>query len=144
MNLNPGQRGIECSPTVFEGRRNANKIPASPKRMKSQRIVNFGFNGFGADNVNVHRAAAKLLFPKAARPAAPCATYCYHAICGLPLGHAGPPAFRHSTANASWSDSTKSIAPFPLSHSGWSVNPWSSFLHADWQAQNKLSPNCQI
>jgi hypothetical protein len=25
----------------------------------------------------------KSLFPKAARPAAPCATYCYHAVCGL-------------------------------------------------------------
>ena len=30
------------------------------------------------DNVNVHRAAAKILqAEKAARPAAPCATYCY-------------------------------------------------------------------
>ncbi|WP_238381193.1 hypothetical protein, partial [Mariniblastus fucicola] len=33
------------------------------------------------DNVNVHRAAAKdLQAEKAARPAAPCATYCYVAI----------------------------------------------------------------
>ena len=32
------------------------------------------------DNVNVHRAAANILqAEKAARPAAPCATYCYHA-----------------------------------------------------------------
>ena len=35
------------------------------------------------DNVNVHRAAAKIMQAgKAARPAAPCATYCYPAICG--------------------------------------------------------------
>ena len=33
------------------------------------------------DNVNVHRAAANdLQAEKAARPAAPCATYCYPAI----------------------------------------------------------------
>ena len=33
------------------------------------------------DNVNVHRAAAKdMQAEKAARPAAPCATYCYHAF----------------------------------------------------------------
>ena len=33
------------------------------------------------DNGNVHRAAAKVLqAEKAARPAAPCATYCYVAI----------------------------------------------------------------
>ena len=33
-------------------------------------------------NVNVHRAAAKdMQAEKAARPAAPCATYCYHAVC---------------------------------------------------------------
>ena len=33
------------------------------------------------DNGNVHRAAAKdLQAEKAARPASPCATYCYHAI----------------------------------------------------------------
>ena len=32
-------------------------------------------------NVNVHRAAAKdMQAEKAARPAAPCATYCYHAF----------------------------------------------------------------
>ena len=35
----------------------------------------------GHDNVNDHRAAAiDLQAEKAARPAAPCATYCYHAI----------------------------------------------------------------
>ena len=34
------------------------------------------------DNGNVHRAAAKVMqAEKPARPAAPCATYCYHAIC---------------------------------------------------------------
>ena len=33
------------------------------------------------DNVNVHRAAAKdMQAEKTARPAAPCATYCYHAL----------------------------------------------------------------
>ena len=33
------------------------------------------------DNVNVHRAAANdLQAERAARPAAPCATYCYHAL----------------------------------------------------------------
>ena len=33
------------------------------------------------DNGNVHRAAAKdLQAEKPARPAAPCATYCYHAF----------------------------------------------------------------
>ena len=39
------------------------------------------FNGFSKqDNGNVHRAAAKVLqAEKAARPAAPCATYCYPA-----------------------------------------------------------------
>ena len=29
----------------------------------------------------------KSLFPKAARPAVPCATYCYHAIHGSTVGH---------------------------------------------------------
>ena len=39
---------------------------------------------FEVDNVNVHRAAAKVLqAEKAARPAAPCATYCYHALSGI-------------------------------------------------------------
>ena len=34
------------------------------------------------DNVSDHRAAAiDLQAEKAARPAAPCATYCYHAVC---------------------------------------------------------------
>ena len=34
------------------------------------------------DNGNDHRAAAiDLQAEKAARPAAPCATYCYHAVC---------------------------------------------------------------
>ena len=34
------------------------------------------------DNGNVHRAAAKdLQAEKTARPAAPCATYCYRALC---------------------------------------------------------------
>ena len=39
------------------------------------------FKGFSKlDNGNVHRAAANILqAEKAARPAAPCATYCYHA-----------------------------------------------------------------
>ena len=33
------------------------------------------------DNGNVHRAAANIMqAEKAARPAAPCATYCYHAV----------------------------------------------------------------
>ena len=81
MNLNPGQRGIECSPTVFEGRRNANKIPASPKRMKSQRIVNFGFNGFGADNDQDNRVRTiDLLFQK-------------HAQAGLRVHHIVIPRF---------------------------------------------------
>ena len=36
------------------------------------------------DNGNVHRAAAKdMQAEKAARPAAPCATYCYHAVLQL-------------------------------------------------------------
>ena len=36
---------------------------------------------FKPNNVNVHRAAANILqAEKAARPADPCATYCYHAI----------------------------------------------------------------
>ena len=35
------------------------------------------------DNGNVHRAAAKdMQAEKTARPAAPCATYCYRALCG--------------------------------------------------------------
>ena len=39
------------------------------------------------DNVNVHRAAANILqAEKAARPAAPCATYCYHAIAAYSWG----------------------------------------------------------
>jgi hypothetical protein len=34
-----------------------------------------------SDNGNVHRAAAKIMqAEKAARPAAPCATYCYRAV----------------------------------------------------------------
>ena len=38
------------------------------------------------DNGNDHRAAAKVMqAEKAARPAAPCATYCYHAIAGSAL-----------------------------------------------------------
>jgi hypothetical protein len=39
------------------------------------------FRLFERDNVNVHRAAANILqAEKAARPAAPCATYCYAAM----------------------------------------------------------------
>ena len=42
------------------------------------------------DNVNDHRAAAiDLQAEKAARPAAPCASYCYHA-CSVPLSAALP------------------------------------------------------
>ena len=39
-------------------------------------------------NGNVHRAAAKnMQAKKVARPAAACATYCYHAVCsGMPVG----------------------------------------------------------
>lgn len=37
------------------------------------------------DNVRVHRAAANDKTLKAARPAAPCATYCYRASCGTSL-----------------------------------------------------------
>ena len=40
----------------------------------------FAIDKLRRDNVNDHRAAAKdLQAEKAARPAAPCATYCYHA-----------------------------------------------------------------
>ena len=51
----------------------------------AERIVNLGSRMesgyFKRDNVNVHRAAAKVMqAEKAARPAAPCATYCYPAL----------------------------------------------------------------
>jgi hypothetical protein len=48
----------------------------------------FAFRKTGRDNGNVHRAAAKdMQAEKAARPAAPCATYCYHAL-ELPANYA--------------------------------------------------------
>ena len=44
------------------------------------------FSCLEPDNVNVHRAAAKdMQAEKAARPAAPCATYCYPTVLGRQL-----------------------------------------------------------
>ena len=48
----------------------AHAVKTNPRRKEEEKW----------DNGNVHRAAAKdIQAEKAARPAAPCATYCYHA-----------------------------------------------------------------
>ena len=56
------------------------------------------------DNVNDHRAAAKVLqAEKAARPAAPCASYCYHAFIArhiVPANWIAEIAFCKDTARA--------------------------------------------
>ena len=68
-------KGIETAELCGEGLECGNSTTA--------RFLNCqnGVHAFKPHNVNVHRAAANILqAEKAARPAAPCATYCYPAF----------------------------------------------------------------
>ena len=62
------------------------EIKSSTKNGRQTRAVaSFSYQLVKRDNGNVHRAAAKdMQAEKAARPAAPCATYCYTAYRAMP------------------------------------------------------------